>query len=233
MTIKSSPENRSYSHAKGRKWRIAVRGSAALSVLVLVVTGVQSGIADELVIEPSQDAFICDCMPSTTNPMLGAQYLAQGRYSACHNRTFIQWDLSSIPEGSTIEEVEFRIYCSAFYGSVSGQMAYYRVTETWSETTVTYNNMPSYTTEGALFTSNWPSSASWHSILITDFVIDWFDGTTDNYGLMCHSQGCTGTCDCAFYSSNVGNPAYRPRLVITYTPGTALEATTWADVKVN
>ena len=78
--------------------------------------------ADQVSLEPSMDAFVCDCVPGTTNPMLGNQYLAQGRYSACYNRTFISWDLSSIPAGSTIDDAEFRIYCCQFYGAPSGQM---------------------------------------------------------------------------------------------------------------
>ena len=188
--------------------------------------------AEEITLEPSQDAFVCDCVPGVTNPMLGNQYLAQGRYSACYNRSFIQWDLSSIPEGSTIDRAEFRIFCTAFYGSSSGQMAYYLVIEAWNENTVTYNNRPDHTTEGALFTSSWPGANTWHVFDITDFAADWFSGAVDNYGMLCHSTGCTSTSDCAFRSSNVANPGYRPRLVITYMPPSTLEGTTWGGVKV-
>ena len=146
------------------------------SIFVLPAT------ADQVTLEPYMDAFVCDCVPGATNPMLGNQYLAQGRYSACYNRTFIMWDLSSIPAGSTIDDAEFRIYCSQFYGTPSGQMAYYRVTEAWSETTVCYSNMPAFTTDGALFTSSWPTAGSWHTMDVTDFVAEWYAGT-DNHGL--------------------------------------------------
>jgi hypothetical protein len=188
--------------------------------------------AEEITLEPSQDAFVCDCIPGATNPMLGNQYLAQGRYSACYNRSFIQWDLSSIPEGATIDDAEFRIFCATFYGSPSGQMAYYRVIEAWNENTVTYTNRPDHTTDGALFTSSWPGTSSWHVFDVTSFVALWFGGTVDNFGMLCHSTGCTSTSDCAFRSSNVGNPGYRPRLVITYTPPSSLDETTWGGVKV-
>ena len=185
---------------------------------------------DQVTLEPSLDAFVCDCVPGTTNPMLGSQYLAQGRYSACYNRTFIMWDLSSIPAGSTIDDAEFRIYCSQFYGSPSGQMAYYRVVEGWSETTVCYNNMPAFTTDGAIFSSSWPASGSWNTVDVTDFVTEWFAGT-DNYGLYCHSTGSTSTSDCAYFSSRVSSPGYRPRLVVTFTPPAAFEQSTWGGLK--
>lgn len=198
--------------------------------LLFSIMFVLPAAADQISLEPSQDAFVCDCVPGGTNPMLGSQYLAQGRYSACYNRTFIMWDLSSIPEGSTIDSAEFRIFCSQFYGAPSGEMVYYRVTEGWNETTVCYNNMPSYTTDGALFTSNWPSSGSWHTMDVTSFVAEWYAGT-DNYGLYCHSTGCTSTSDCAYYSSRVSNQNYRPALIVTFTPPSALEGSTWGGLK--
>jgi hypothetical protein len=198
--------------------------------LLLGFVFVLPAAADEVTLIPSQDAFVCDCIPGATNPMLGNQYLAQGRYGACYNRTFIMWDLSSIPAGATIDDAEFRIYCSQFYGSPSGQMAYYRVTEAWNETTVCYANMPAFTTEGALFTSSWPTAGSWHSMDVTDFVAGWYAGT-DNYGLYCHSTGVTSTCDCAFYSSRISPAIYRPKLVVTYTPESALEESTWGSLK--
>ncbi|MCK5116524.1 MAG: DNRLRE domain-containing protein [Candidatus Aegiribacteria sp.] len=198
--------------------------------LLLSCIFVLPAAADQVTLEPDQDAFVCDCVPGVTNPMLGNEYLAQGRYSACYNRTFIMWDLSSIPAGSTIDDAEFRIYCCQFYGAPSGQMVYYRVLEAWSETTVTYLNMPAFTTDGAVFLSSWPTGGSWHTIDVTDFVAGWFTGT-DNYGLYCHSTGSTSTSDCAYYSSRVSSPGYRPRLVVTYTPPSAFEQSTWGGLK--
>jgi hypothetical protein len=187
--------------------------------------------AEEVTLQPVQDAFVCDCMPNTTNPMLGVQYLAQGRYSACYNRSLMQWDLSSIPAGSTIVSATLERYCCAFYGSPSGQMAFYVLTGAWDEDTVTHNNMPPYSGSGAVFTSNWPSASTWHSVDVTGFVTAWYSGSQQNYGLYCHSTGCTGTSDCAFYSSNVGSPTYRPRLRIVYTPPTSLDETSWGGIK--
>ncbi len=207
-----------------------LRSIIPLPALLLAFTLVPVS-ADEITLEPSQDAFVCDCVPGATNPMLGNQYLAQGRYSACYNRTFIQWDLSSIPAGSIILNAEFRIYCADFYGSPSGQMAYYRVTEDWDEDTVTFINRPDHTTDGAVIETTWPTSSSWSVIDITGFVTDWFMGAEYNFGMLCHSDGCTSTSDCAYYSSRVSASAYRPRLIVTYTEPGTLDAETWGALK--
>ncbi|MCD4733943.1 DNRLRE domain-containing protein, partial [bacterium] len=128
-----------------------------LLTLLLCLSLSSSSLATEYTIQqPIKDACVCDCQPNANN-VLGPDFLGQGRYGVCYTRTFIQWDLSAIPAGATITSAEFRIYVADFHGSPNGEMAYYRVTEDWDETTVTYLGMPAYTTDGAVFTANWPS----------------------------------------------------------------------------
>ncbi|MBD3277011.1 MAG: DNRLRE domain-containing protein [Candidatus Aegiribacteria sp.] len=202
-----------------------------LLIVMTLLTG--TAVGEEVQLEPQQDAFVCDCIPNATNPMLGIQYLAQGRYSACHNRSFLQWDLSSIPDSATIESAEFRVYCASFYGSVSGEMCFYLLTEDWDETTVTYMNMPAYTDSAAIYSSDWPSGGTWLTLDVTDFVEAWYSESIDNYGMYCHSRSCTSTCDCAYYSSNVSNPSYRPSLTVYYSIPSSLDRSTWGEIKVN
>lgn len=211
--------------------RVEMKRNCFLFLVLAILLPILPAVADEVSLEPSQDAFVCDCQPSVTNPSLGNLYLAQGRYGACYNRTFIQWNLSSIPPGSVIESAEFWIYCGDFYGSPSGQMAYYTLIEEWNESTVTYSNAPDHDSDSGIYSTEWPVAQSWKITDVTDFVVDWFSGTTDNYGLHLTSVGCPSTSDCAFYSSRCSAPAGRPKLVVTFT-GAALERTTWGGVKV-
>ena len=204
-----------------------------LIFIVLLLVAVFSASAEVISLEPDRDAFVCDCDPGATNPFAGDQFLAQGRISACYHRTFISWDLSSLPENIKITEAEFRMYCAQRDGSPSGEMYYYRVLENWNENTVTWGNKPDYTEDGGITLTEWPSANSWHTVDVTDFTINWYNETTDNYGLYCTAWLCTSINDCLFYSSRVSVPAYRPKLVITYTTGADLEAATWGEVKVN
>ncbi len=205
--------------------------NSSLMVILLTLMPIMLASADVVTLEPIKDAFVCDCMPGVTNPYAGNQYLAQGQVTACYHKTFIEWDLSSIPAGATIDSAEFRIYCIQMSGGGSGQMVYYRVIEDWSETTVCYNNMPDYTEDGGIILPTWPSTSSWHSVDVTDFVIGWFSETTDNYGLHCGSQNTSSTKDAIYASSRV-SATFRPRLVVTYTTSSALETSTWGNLKV-
>ncbi len=204
----------------------------SLVFVCLFLVPVLNALGEEMVIEATQDAFVCDCDPGATNPFAGDQFLAQGRISSCYHRTFIYWDLSDIPEGAVIESAEFRIYCAQRDGAPSGEMLYFRVLEDWDEATVTFGNRPAHTEDDGIILTQWPSANAWHSVDITDFTIDWFAGVTDNYGLYCTARNCTTMNDCLYYSSRVSVPAYRPRLVVTYSTSAALDPVTWGEVKV-
>jgi len=209
-----------------------MKRTGLLLVLALTLMPVLLAFADEVALEPIKDAFVCDCLPGQTNPYAGNQYLAQGRITACYHKSFLQWDLSSIPADATITDAEFRIYVSQASGSGGGQMVYFRVIEDWSETTVTYNNMPDHTETGGVILSSWPGSSTWHTVDLTDLVIDWFAGTTDNFGIHCGSQNTPAPHDVIYYSSRVSAPAFRPSLVVSYTIPSALETDTWGSLKV-
>ncbi len=204
-----------------------------LILFLVTLLPILQASAEVVVLMPCKDAFVCDCIPGANNPGLGNQYLGQGRIGNCYHRTFIQWDLSDIPDGATIDSAVYRIYCGQLNGSPSGEMAYYRVIEDWSETTVNYANMPDHTEDGAIFTTDWPSTGTWKSVDITDSVVDWFAGVLDNYGLYCHSRNCTSTSDCIYYSSRGPYTSYRPRLIVTYTDPTALDNVTWGGLKAH
>lgn len=201
-----------------------------VTVSLLFLMMVFNTFADEITLVPEQDAYICDCKPDSTNPNGGPNYLYQGQFGSCYDRTLIQWDISEIEPGSTIINAEMWRYCEAFYGVVSGEMVYYLITDPWDENTVTYNTQPNYI-EDIQTVTGWPAVDEWQIVDVTEFVQNWFDGTYENYGIYCHSQNTTGTCVAGFYSSNYSNEELRPELVITYW-GADLDDTSWGNVKV-
>jgi hypothetical protein len=203
-----------------------VRFILILPVALLAAT---TSFAAEVELAPVQDAYICDCSPDETNPNGGPNFLYQGQYGSCFDRSLIRWDLSGLEEDLTIISAELHLYCEAFYGSVSGEMRYYRITETWDEGTVTYNTQPDYS-DDVQATADWPTPAGWHVVDVTDFVEGWYSGDIDNYGLYCHCDGTTGTCVAGFYSKDYPVEEQRPKLVITYTAAD-VEETTWGEIK--
>jgi hypothetical protein len=200
--------------------------AALIAVLLLVF----SATAEEFVISPLQDAYTCDCAPNTTNPNGGWMYLYQGPVYNCQVNLYMEWDLSSLGSGRTIEKAELWLYCKSITGSVSGgSMVYYLITETWDETTVTFNTMPSWSTDISA-DSPWPDVGEWISIDVIDFVEAWYQGTEDNYGLFGHYIGASGSCCAGFYSSNYVNTDLRPFLLVECSE-LPLDQDTWAEIK--
>ena len=188
--------------------------------------------ADIVPLPPVKDACVCDCQPGVTNP-IGPEWLGQGQYGVCYNSLFIQFDLSGLDPGETINSAELQLYCAAFHGTVSGDMLYSRITEDWNQNTVKFTDQPAYTTDGQVVTG-WPSAGTWHSVDVTDFVTAWYDGTEDNYGIIGHSRNTTSTCDCQIPSSRYSGTTYDPRLVVDYTgTGTDIEAESLGTIKAN
>lgn len=199
--------------------------------LLITCSFVFCAIADVVEIGPVQDAYICCCKPDSTNPNGGENFLYQGQYGTCFDRTLIQWELSDIPAGATITDAEIQLYCEAFYGSQSGEPVYYLIEESWDEQTVTFNTQPNYSSV-IMEIGYWPEVLEWCIVDITEFVVAWFSGSEENFGIYCHSQNTTGTCVPGFYSSNYSNVDLRPKLVVTYYE-VELSATTWASIKMS
>jgi len=167
-----------------------------------------------------KDTYVCDCLPNANNPNGPTTALYQGQYGTCFDRLLIQWDLSSLPKNISITSAIMELKCSGVYGSLSGQMVYYRSTGNWGETQVTCATLPSYTNEDSVVTG-WPTVGQWHAVDITKFVQKWIQDTISNYGIYGHCIGTTGQCDAEFSSSDasVNN---RPKLIITYTTTTGV-----------
>jgi len=159
----------------------------------------------------------------TTNYGTETRFIVQAKNTSGRQRGLIQFDLSGIPAGSTINSATF----SSYYYSYTlasfdpeGRTYYlYQNTEPWTETGVTWNNQPGYTTSQEASTAM-PSSFGWVDWDVTGIVQTWVDGT-DNYGfVMRDSNEIPGTNKVAqFYSREYGSNA--PTLEISYTSGAA------------
>ena len=105
----------------------------------------------------------------------------------------------------------------------------YVITDTWSETSVTYSNKPAYTTAISLASRNinststdHPNSVYWYKFNIAPAVKAWADGKYANRGLMfISSEEKDGNYNWrAFASREHATSAYRPYYVINYTNDT-------------
>ena len=86
----------------------------------------------------------------------------------------------SIPFGATIDSAKFFINVTTALGD---EVTIHRITNSWDEMTVTWNNFGgsfNATSEDSFM----PDLPGWYASDITGLVIEWFDETSPNYGLL-------------------------------------------------
>ncbi|MBR3563675.1 MAG: DNRLRE domain-containing protein [Clostridia bacterium] len=92
----------------------------------------------------------------------------------------------------------------------------YRVIGSWTSSTVTWNNKPSFSTSGATGTITL-DSGSWYKINCTDMVKNWLNGNYTNNGFLLKEPNETDSSQkTKYYSSDAPSPN-KPELVINYT----------------
>ena len=146
----------------------------------------------------------------------------QANNASNRQRGLAQFDLSSIPAGSTINSATFGAYYYSYYSAslnpVGRTYYLYRNTGPWAETGVNWNNKPGYTTSQGASTTM-PASFGWVNWNVKDIVQTWVNGAANCGFVMMDSNETQGANKLAqFYSREYTDPALRPMLVIDYTP---------------
>ena len=188
--------------------------------LICLCTACSVSSGQSIVLEVDKDAYICDCEPNANNPGGPLTKLFQGPYYVsnhkCYARTASYWDLGSIPQGRTIAQVTIEFKCASTYGSLTGEMVFYRFLKEWGESIITSNNVPSYTSQDSIV-KDWPVAGQWLSLDATNIVRFWYEHPDSNFGLFGHCVNTTANNGAAaFYSSRQTTSADRPRLTIFY-----------------
>ncbi len=162
--------------------------------------------------DKTQDSFVSSKNP-TSNYYLD-EHIRMGWNSGYNiRRTYIRFDLpSSIPSQSITQAyMSLKKYGA---GSTPSLKAY-RVTESWTSSTITWNNKPVSTSISASDTAE-AMTNNWYRFYVTDIVRQWYAGTYQNYGFMVRDSDESGTSSWStFYSSDAASPN-KPELRITY-----------------
>jgi len=171
-----------------------------------------------------QDVDVCRYLPDTS--MSGdSSVLFVGRAWWVSpldvNRTYIKFNLSSIPTGAVIIEAKLKLYQDNYTGE-SGypnmEIFLWRAEGGWNENTITWNNQPP--TSRVALGGSWiidHVSNQWRERDITVLVSGWFRGTYPNYGLMLSAKNeFTIKALAMFCSSNNTDALKRPKLEIKY-----------------
>ena len=133
-------------------------------------------------------------------------------------RSLIHFNVSSVPEGATIESATLHAYKSAY--TLTPNVYAFRITNPWTETGVTWNNWDSNASiaAGSSAVATTTSAKEWVSWDVTNDVRAYASGTAQNYGWMLNLSDTTrpsSTIKATFNSRE--NSANTPYLSVTYS----------------
>jgi len=138
---------------------------------------------------PSGDAAVQEGAPNAPDPSnfyLGAGHYQGFPYGANGRvRSYMRFDLSSLPAGTSIVSATLRLYHAggADYIGQTRNVTFYRVTGNWSEASVTWNNRPGYAeTLGGVTTTY--DFVGWLNLDLSNQVRAWAEGNQPNYGVV-------------------------------------------------
>jgi hypothetical protein len=168
---------------------------------------------------PSDDSYIDQLQPALNH---GADTTFRVRpNNNAERRGVLRFDLSAIPANASITSAKLYLYETR---QIPGQITYlYRVTTSWSENTVTWNN-PWAATGGDFdksiaFASFMPDHANCMVTLdITTLVQRWVNRAYPNDGILLYSTGPNRSI--IYISKENAITQQRPRLDVSYTIAT-------------
>jgi hypothetical protein len=141
-------------------------------------------------------------------------------------RSLLKFDLSSIPQASTIESANLYLYSypnpvpdgnlvDANFGS-NNSMVLQRVTSDWSASTITWFNQPASTTQDQVSVAHTASTTLDLTLDVTN-VVRTMVSTNANYGFFMKLQNETPYASRIFVSSHSSLPSSKfPKLVVVY-----------------
>lgn len=152
------------------------------------------------------------------------------------NRALIDFNLTTIPANATIISAYLNLHALGASGSLPGHSgtnnsAYLeRVTQNWSENTITWNNQPTSTAVNHV-TLNQSTSATQNylNISVTNLVQDMVNNSSTSFGFKLKLITEAVTNSLLFASKDNSNTSLAPTLVVTYSTGCAKTDTLPAD----
>jgi hypothetical protein len=138
-----------------------------------------------------------------------------------NRRSFVQFDVSSIPATATILSANLRLYLVTEAPSASRSYDAHRVTSpAWVESTITWNNQPAVTGSPTSTISVTTPLDRWLSWDVASDVAAFVASTFTNYGWRISDSVESSATDYRSYfdTREYTGTTYDPQLVVTYLP---------------
>ena len=174
-----------------------------------------------LILQPGAEGIDSHVWTVYPNQNFGDVYAlwAASHSGSPHYRSFIKFDLSSIPIGSDITSATL-MFNGRGSSSDTGYsiISLHRVLSSWDEHTITWNNQPPYA-EYSIDTEDIDqySEDMWYSLNVTSPIEDWVQGEYQNYGFVIRQLYENRYRTFLGWSSDGGGTRH-PKLEIHYLP---------------
>jgi hypothetical protein len=140
-------------------------------------------------------------------------------------RGLIDFDFSSIPSGATINSASLSLYsynspANGSHSTLNGsnESVLSRVTSSWNENTVTWDNQPSITTQNQVFlAASVNSIQDYLNIDVTNLVQDMMNNPSNSHGFLLKLVTEEFYRRMIFASSDNSDPNLHPKLEVCYS----------------
>jgi hypothetical protein len=179
----------------------------------------------------SKDSFISSFIPNTNHGTVNYMGPYAGTDGGVNNlnRTFIAFDLSSIPTNAIVDSAFLNLYysqavidifyqASTYFDGHVGDTRFWvqKITQPWSASTITWNNQPTTTVINQIGVPVHTSKTQNYKIDVKTFVQDMVLNPVNNHGFMLKLQNETPYTLVALTSSDDANPNIRPKIQVFY-----------------
>jgi hypothetical protein len=198
-----------------------------LSCLLVIVFAGRVNAQTVLTLQPNgangKDAIISNIPgESTTNFGNSPDFFSESdpiNFVPYARRGLIQFDLSSIPVNATVISAYLSFYGTGNHIVADNNGAFlYRVTQSWTESTVTWATQPAFTTTNFIYLlSSDSNNQSYLNIDARNIIQDMVANPATSFGFIFKQKyECTCNGKMAFASSDHATAAMRPKLVVTW-----------------
>ncbi len=134
-------------------------------------------------------------------------------------RSYLQFDLSQIPSGATIQSAQLQLTLKSYSTTTPAQFSTQRVDTAWTEGALTWNTQPTFSDTIQTQSVNYGNPETWD---LTTAVQNWLTGTWTNNGFIVKSTESIGVqTSRSYWTREAANPTHVPTLTVTYTPPAA------------
>jgi len=140
-----------------------------------------------------------------------------GNTSKEHYRSYLQFNLETLPVGAVIANADLKLYQYNTSGTEDLSVGLHLVTESWEENSINWSNQSHFGTVETKV-SVIAGESTWISWDITSLLQEWLDGSHPNHGIvLCDEEEYTGETYFSYHSSDYTTDSLlRPKLEIIY-----------------